>query len=299
MIRRIWNRIPVKVQLLVPDRIKAIFNKKQLFEIDNLIANSENSIDFLKSSLWKNPFLARNFITKLKFDKRSLIMNLSMSHVLSKGLPESGFILDLGCGPGYQLKEMLVKGKIIGLDSSIILLNEAKSVNSKLLPERSFICGDTFNLPFKSNSLSGVFSRMFVYHFENWPSIFAEISRVVKVEGIVNIHLANFEHNSIQNSFVKQNGAPDSTDKSLYNSKPSIQDIEKVGTELGLKVLSRIPVQYFNSQQHEGRPLFQNFEKNLLKNEFFNFILWFETNITELLPIEHSPWQVIQFQKFK
>jgi SAM-dependent methyltransferase len=218
-----------------------------------------------------------------------------MKNILTKNFNEKGYILDLGCGPGSQLKELTSSNRIIGLDSSLILLREAVKQNKNLLPERLFICGDTFNLPLKNNSINGAYSRMFIYHFQKWESILKELARICRKGSTLNIHFVNYEYYESQSSILFDFMNP--KDNSLYYSAPSISEISQVATNLGLMITSRYPVQFFNNPLILVDSNFKNFDQKLKNSSYLNLIIWFELNITKLLPINSSPWQVIEFEK--
>ena len=89
-------------------------------------------------------------------------------------------ILDIACGTGRVTKELIkFSGNVTGLDYSKGMLKIAKK-NINFL-----VRGDVFELPFKSNSFSGVIITRFFQHYANLETILKEIKRIVKQDGFI------------------------------------------------------------------------------------------------------------------
>ncbi|MDD4477301.1 MAG: methyltransferase domain-containing protein [Patescibacteria group bacterium] len=93
--------------------------------------------------------------------------------------------LDLGCGNGFLLPEILSrKGDYIGMDNSRELLRAAR----KKYPEHKnkFIKGEAGKLPFKNKTFDAVFSFAVLHHIPSEKyrlKFFQEIFRVLKSGG--------------------------------------------------------------------------------------------------------------------
>lgn len=91
-------------------------------------------------------------------------------------------ILDLGCGTGWAIPEILKLFpdiKISALDFSQSMLNEVADY-----PETEIYCADVHNLPLSDNSVDIVFSNMLL-HWSNEQDVFAEAMRVLKPNGLL------------------------------------------------------------------------------------------------------------------
>jgi malonyl-CoA O-methyltransferase len=91
-------------------------------------------------------------------------------------------ILDLGCGTGWAIPEILKlfpSIKISALDFSQAMLDEVKEN-----PETTLYCADVHNLPLPDSSVDIVFSNMLL-HWSNEQDVFAETMRVLKPNGLL------------------------------------------------------------------------------------------------------------------
>ena len=95
------------------------------------------------------------------------------------GLPESGRVLDIGCGPG-AVAARLVRARpgltVVGLDRDLTMLEKARTV----MP---IVGGMAERLPFPSNSFDAVFVRLVVRHVAQPEEAFAEMYRVLRPDG--------------------------------------------------------------------------------------------------------------------
>jgi alkylated DNA repair protein alkB homolog 8 len=96
---------------------------------------------------------------------------------------EGEVVLDLGCGNG-RFSSYLEKTKYVGIDFSKGMIKEAE----KRFPEKKFLTGDAFNLPFEENYFDKVYSIAVIHqipsHKYRLQALF-EIKRVLKKGGMV------------------------------------------------------------------------------------------------------------------
>ncbi len=92
---------------------------------------------------------------------------------------KSGFVVDVGCGPGVPAKilESVLGSPIIGLDFSIPMLEIAKT---RL---KSLIRGNIFNLPFKRSSISILFCINVLSDYAEKTRAYKEIYDSLKMGG--------------------------------------------------------------------------------------------------------------------
>lgn len=88
-------------------------------------------------------------------------------------------VLDLGCGSGSLLLELSVlypQAQIIGVDLSYEMLQEAK--------QKNLVQADATFLPFPNDSVELVISNLMLPWCNDLVSVFQEVKRVLKPEGI-------------------------------------------------------------------------------------------------------------------
>ncbi|MDP4038625.1 MAG: class I SAM-dependent methyltransferase [bacterium] len=103
-----------------------------------------------------------------------------------KLLPKGAEVLDLGCGPGTDSAKLAKGGlKVDGFDLSDNMLKIARAKN----PSVNFIQGDMRSLPYANSSFDGLFAKASLLHIpkKNIHTVFEEIKRVVKPNGIIHI----------------------------------------------------------------------------------------------------------------
>lgn len=108
--------------------------------------------------------------------------------LLASGIP-NGQGLDLGCGLGLQILEMVKYGySIVGVDLALNLLHHARKNGA------SVIQADGICLPFSDNSLDFVYSIGVLHHLpgaEAQRKVTVEISRILKPNGVFIVHETN------------------------------------------------------------------------------------------------------------
>lgn len=102
-------------------------------------------------------------------------------------IPQEGYILDIGCGGGYNIRRMLEmseEGKFIGLDISEESVRKAKKVNSAELDKRvKIIQGSAEKLPCKPESISLVTAFETVFFWKDVDLAFENVYCCLKDGG--------------------------------------------------------------------------------------------------------------------
>lgn len=95
-----------------------------------------------------------------------------------------GTIADIGCGTGMDALNLAMLTqpngiKVVGLDFQEEMIAEAKA-NLKGEVEVEYLVGDTENLPFENNVLSGIRNERLIQHLDKPEKAFSEFYRVLK-----------------------------------------------------------------------------------------------------------------------
>ena len=100
-------------------------------------------------------------------------------------------VLDIGSGPGHQVREMSPmvgpSGSVCGVDTSDSMLKRARR-RCEDLPNVVFHEGDAVSLPFNDGTFDAVISSMVFEYLPDVPAALRETYRVLKRGGRVAIH---------------------------------------------------------------------------------------------------------------
>ena len=99
-------------------------------------------------------------------------------------------ILEIGCGEGYWFleyePELSIQADITLLDISFDHISSAKKLLSKLcLKEMKFMVGDTYRLPFLSESFDFITCQRVLMHLESPLAVLKEMKRVLQISGVL------------------------------------------------------------------------------------------------------------------
>jgi ArsR family transcriptional regulator len=95
----------------------------------------------------------------------------------------SDLILDLGCGPGGMISDLLSRAnKVIGIDTSSKMI-EAASASFLKNKKVNFIEASLEDLPISKTSANVVVASMVLHHISNPPLVLFEANRVLKSGG--------------------------------------------------------------------------------------------------------------------
>ncbi len=97
---------------------------------------------------------------------------------------EGDRVLDVGCGTGDDVRSLAkfvgVNGRVIGVDSSTTMIQEAKKRSEKLSLPVEFYVGDAQNLKFPDNSFNCCRVERVLQHLDNPQQAVAQMVRVAK-----------------------------------------------------------------------------------------------------------------------
>ncbi|MEX2367586.1 MAG: malonyl-ACP O-methyltransferase BioC [Pseudohongiellaceae bacterium] len=98
--------------------------------------------------------------------------------------PDSGRILDLGCGTGFARQVLAARypqAEITGLDIALPMLQFSRHKYGNTA--QSLICGDAESLPLAADSFDLVFSNLAIQWCSHYQQLFGEIRRILKPGG--------------------------------------------------------------------------------------------------------------------
>jgi serine/threonine protein kinase/SAM-dependent methyltransferase len=98
-------------------------------------------------------------------------------------LPSGARVLDLGCGPGRDLRDLEARGcRTVGLDVAPAMLREAHAAGA-----RELVLGDLRQLPFAAGCADGIWASASVIFLEKWelPGFLGECRRILRERGIL------------------------------------------------------------------------------------------------------------------
>ena len=102
-------------------------------------------------------------------------------------VPKDGYILDIGCGGGYNVRRLLEaspNGKVAGFDISEESVRKAKKINKKEIGKRCRIQqGSVEKMPFRDGQFDFVTAFETVFFWPDLSKDIREVYRVVKPKG--------------------------------------------------------------------------------------------------------------------
>ena len=98
------------------------------------------------------------------------------------------FILDAGCGSSGDMPELARRfggSRVLGLDMSWPVLDEAKREYSGSVAIAGFVCGNLAALPFETNSIDVIWSNLALHWYPEPDVVFREWNRILKPNGLL------------------------------------------------------------------------------------------------------------------
>ena len=145
-------------------------------------------------------------------------------------VPVGAKVLDVGCGSGRLLKELVKRNDVVGVDLSFKMLERAKAYTDRL------ICADAHRLPFKNETFDVAVMSFLWHHLQNQYVAAREVKRVLKKGGTLLV--ITLSHEDIENSLFSAY-----SEKYMQKDKermPDLPDIQAVLEEVGFANFSYI-----------------------------------------------------------
>ncbi len=136
--------------------------------------------------------------------------NVRKDKILKTIRARGGRALDVGCGPGIMLKELVIKRyfELYGVDISDKMIVEAKTIADKMLLKgrASFSVGDADNLKFPNNHFDLILAMGLIEYLDDPRKGIKEMVRVAKPGSEIIITYCH--KNSIYNRLFRYCGTP-------------------------------------------------------------------------------------------
>jgi ubiquinone/menaquinone biosynthesis C-methylase UbiE len=120
-------------------------------------------------------------------------MNTALNWIDKSNLPKKSKILDIGCGAGFAVNEVIKRGyKAFGIDYSFKMLEVSKKTSSIHIGHKPvFTQADLESLPFKNSSFDVVICMGVATYLSALDNAFKEFARVLKSNGILVLSIVN------------------------------------------------------------------------------------------------------------
>lgn len=184
-----WVAAPEDMSFTREQIQEQIFFQEQYFRSEIILLDKRERQESNMTETRENPARPEGEIGE-KMLKR---MNKSHGPLRDFGLSQISWrphmrILDVGCGGGATIREMLELSKdsvIDGVDYSEVSVAQSRELNRDYLENRCHICqGDAAELPFMENTYDLVTAVETIYFWPDPEKALSEILRVLKPSGI-------------------------------------------------------------------------------------------------------------------
>lgn len=161
-----------------------------LLEHKNNLSKCQSDIERAEQIIQTRSEKAVNYFNKVAPNWESIqsqIFNpqIYRSQILSYLPFKLKHVLDLGCGPGNIISDLVSKASIVtGIDYSTKMIEEAKkefAQNKKV----KFIQSSLEQVPIAKSSIDAVIASMVLHHISNPPLVIKEAYRILKKNGVL------------------------------------------------------------------------------------------------------------------
>jgi len=187
--------------------------------------------------------------------------DMTMQTINKMNLSGDETVLDLGCGNGWAVRELaarLPKGRVIGIDISDKMIEEAKAKSSDVA-NVEFYATSADNLPFDDEKFDQILSVESFYYYPKLEPVLDEINRVLKPGGKFWCVVDLYKENKYSMTW------PEKLDVPVHALGE--QDYKMIFQSAGLKVIiqeriiDRRPVKEENFKPGWGTPTFEDYKE--------------------------------------
>jgi SAM-dependent methyltransferase len=224
----------------------------------------------LWNNVWKNTNIDRP------------IHHIMIDNIQTHMQSSSRISLEVGCGSGVDSAFLSKIGYFsVGLDYSITALQHIKQGSEDNLNNVIKVAGDTYNLPFNSNSFDLVFSQGLMEHFANMKPALLEQKRILKPGGLICVDVPQTWNLATINKRIHIKRG---TWFAGWETNYSLSQLEKFLETCGFRIVSSYGWLYFPSFLNGFRNLHTLDERHnipiylskRIKNQIERFWLWLE-----------------------
>ncbi len=116
--------------------------------------------------------------------KKGILGNLNLSEKIAQNMPVCSVAADLGCGTGDLVPYLSEKaGKVIGVDKSPGMLDEARERFAGMNGKIDFRIGSIEHLPMRDNETDCAVINMVLHYLQHPDEVVSETARVLKKGG--------------------------------------------------------------------------------------------------------------------
>jgi ubiquinone/menaquinone biosynthesis C-methylase UbiE len=272
------------------------------------------SVANLKTNFWQTPEGVKVFMkgSDATQEPSAAVMNAVLNEFFLGHCPPGAKVLDLGSGHGIVSLFLAQHGmKVTACDISQLLLDELRKKKADL--EIEIRQGDAHQIPAADGEFDVVVSRMFLGHFSDWPKIVSEMARCCRIGGKLLVHFTSHENDDFGKQFGGANckfaTSPElgllRADPFRYFAEADEAQIRKVAADNSLRIVARAPNTFFFDNHLIGRSLgaarFEEYEREfanwLADPKVRDFVIWFEQNVVQHLPVWISYYNVLVLEK--
>jgi ubiquinone/menaquinone biosynthesis C-methylase UbiE len=159
--------------------------------------------------------------------------------------------LDIGCGDGFFTKVLSrYCNNVVGID--LMVYNSWMSLQRN---NSDFSAADARKIPIRSNSVDLILIISLLEHVPNWRNVISEVSRVLKIGGLVIIQLPNLHslievHTKLPFMPLMPTRLKDLATDLMFHDKLqwdcTVKNLIEILEKRGLRIIGVIPYSYAN-----------------------------------------------------
>lgn len=161
------------------DSVKYLFRNEETLRNDLVLAKKTAEERKQKGVRFFNDIAAEWDLLK-----QDILGQFDINKAILANIDNSDTAVDLGCGTGQLLSHLQEKAKkVIGVDSSSMMLEEAKKKFQASGTEADLRLGELEHLPLSNSEADLAVISMVLHHLDNPSSVISEVNRILAVGG--------------------------------------------------------------------------------------------------------------------
>ncbi len=179
--------------------------------------------------------------------KDEVFTNLFDQYIAKLPIPDTGKVLEIGCGTGAMARALVRKnsfsGTVFGIDQSAAFIEAARRFSAaEGIEERlEFNIGDVHALDFADNSFDVVFAHTLISHVTDPHQVLKEIARVLRKGGMLAIFDGDYASLTYAYSDHELGRRMDhALAVTTFNNPLIMRDLVRILPEMGLEVIETL-----------------------------------------------------------